>query len=171
MPGADSIDVGDLMVAADPTRQSPVAEAPAQIEVRGLTMAYGDFVIQRDLDFEIQRGDIFVVMGGSGCGKTTLLRHMVGLKSPVTGDVYYEGCGYWQATQAERDALTRRFEGIFAHVREAGRLLTLTSPYFDHTNPRTILKVADANPEPARSLILDPRFYGRYVPRGAAPQA
>ena len=69
------------------------------------------------------------------------------------------------------DALTRRFEGIFAHVREAGRLLTLTSPYFDHTNPRTILKVADANPEPARSLILDPRFYGRYVPRGAAPQA
>lgn len=72
-------------------------------------MAYGDFVIQRDLDFEIQRGDIFVVMGGSGCGKTTLLRHMVGLKSPVKGDVYYEGCGYWQATQAERDALTRRF--------------------------------------------------------------
>ncbi len=66
------------------------------------------------------------------------------------------------------DALRRRFDAIFAHVKEAGRLLTLTSPYIDHTNPRTIVEVADANPEPARSLILDPRFYGRYVPRRAA---
>ncbi len=69
------------------------------------------------------------------------------------------------------DALTHRFELIFAHVKGAGRLLKLTSPYFDHTSPRTILKVANANPEPARSLILDPKFYGRYLPTGAAPQA
>ncbi len=96
-------------MAADPTLENPIPEAPIQIEVRDLTMAYGDFVIQRDLDFEIRRGDIFVVMGGSGCGKTTLLRHMVGLKAPVRGDVYYGGEGYWQASQSERDKMTRRF--------------------------------------------------------------
>ncbi len=39
------------------------------IVIRDLTMAYGSFVIQRDLDFTIDRGDIFIIMGGSGCGK------------------------------------------------------------------------------------------------------
>ena len=41
----------------------------AQVEVRGLTMAYGDTVIQRDLSFAVARGEIFVIMGDSGGGK------------------------------------------------------------------------------------------------------
>jgi phospholipid/cholesterol/gamma-HCH transport system ATP-binding protein len=86
---------------------------PAHIEVRGLTMAYGDVVIQRDLGFTIERGDIFIIMGGSGCGKSTLLRHMVGLKPPAAGDVYFEGVGYWSATDAEREKLRRRFGVLF----------------------------------------------------------
>ena len=44
----------------------------AHIVVEDLTMAYGDFVIQRDLDFTINHGDVFIIMGGSGCGKSTL---------------------------------------------------------------------------------------------------
>ena len=40
--------------------------SPAHIEVRDLSMAYGDFVVQRGLDFTINKGDIFVVMGGNG---------------------------------------------------------------------------------------------------------
>ena len=43
------------------------------ISIKNMTMAYGDFIIQRDLDFTIDRGDIFIIMGGSGCGKSTLL--------------------------------------------------------------------------------------------------
>ena len=39
------------------------------ITVRDLTMAYGSFVLMRDLNFTVQRGDVFVIMGGSGCGK------------------------------------------------------------------------------------------------------
>jgi phospholipid/cholesterol/gamma-HCH transport system ATP-binding protein len=83
------------------------------IEVRDLTMAYGDFVIQRDLGFAIRRGDIFVIMGGSGCGKSTLLRHMVGLKSPAKGDVVYEGQSFWGASDAERERMTRRFGVLY----------------------------------------------------------
>jgi phospholipid/cholesterol/gamma-HCH transport system ATP-binding protein len=90
-----------------------VPDAPVHIEVRDLTMAYGDFLIQRDLSFTIRRGDIFIIMGGSGCGKSTLLRHMVGLKHPAKGDVFYEGVGYWQASEAEREKLTRRFGVLF----------------------------------------------------------
>ena len=46
-------------------------------------MAYGDFLIQRDLSFTVNRGDVFIIMGGSGCGKSTLMRHLIGLKSPA----------------------------------------------------------------------------------------
>jgi phospholipid/cholesterol/gamma-HCH transport system ATP-binding protein len=89
-----------------------VATAP-HIVVQGLTMAYGDFVIQRNLDFSIGRGEVFVVMGGSGCGKTTLLKHMVGLKAPAAGDVLYDGQGFWQASDEEREQAKRRFGILF----------------------------------------------------------
>jgi len=79
------------------------------VEIRELTMAYGDFVIQRDLDFAIPRGEIFVVMGTSGCGKTTLLRHLVGLKSPAEGAVLYEGEDFWAADPERRQLMIRRF--------------------------------------------------------------
>jgi phospholipid/cholesterol/gamma-HCH transport system ATP-binding protein len=79
------------------------------IEVRDLTMAYGDFVIQRDLNFTVNRGDIFIIMGGSGCGKSTLLRHLIGLKRPAKGNVFYEGASFWDASPAERELTMRRF--------------------------------------------------------------
>ena len=41
-------------------------------------MAYGSFVVMRDLNFAINRGDVFVIMGGSGCGKSTLANVLVG---------------------------------------------------------------------------------------------
>ncbi len=77
------------------------------ISVRDLTMAYGEFVIQRNVTFDIQRGDIFVIMGGSGCGKSTLLRHMLGLLRPAGGDILYEGRSLVRARAAERDAMRR----------------------------------------------------------------
>jgi phospholipid/cholesterol/gamma-HCH transport system ATP-binding protein len=79
------------------------------IEVRGLTAAYGDLVIQRDLDFSIDRGEIFVIMGPSGCGKTTLLRHMVGLMRPSAGDVFYDGESFWTCAHDQRLKLIRKF--------------------------------------------------------------
>jgi phospholipid/cholesterol/gamma-HCH transport system ATP-binding protein len=76
-------------------------------------MAYGSFVIQRDLTFTVNRGDIFIIMGGSGCGKSTLLRHLVGLKEPASGDVEYEGANFWRSTPAERERLTQSFGLLF----------------------------------------------------------
>jgi phospholipid/cholesterol/gamma-HCH transport system ATP-binding protein len=83
------------------------AAAP-RIAVDGLTMAYGDFVIQRDLTFDVRAGSIFVIMGGSGCGKSTLLRHMIGLQAPARGDVRYDGESLWQATPEARTVMLRR---------------------------------------------------------------
>lgn len=71
-------------------------------------MAYGEFLIQRDLNFTVNRGDVFIVMGGSGCGKSTLLMHMVGLKAPVQGDVFYSGDALWAGGFEQREGILRR---------------------------------------------------------------
>jgi phospholipid/cholesterol/gamma-HCH transport system ATP-binding protein len=71
-------------------------------------MAYGSFVIQRDLNFTVERGEVFVIMGGSGCGKSTLLNHMIGLKHPASGDVVYDGQSFWGAAPEVQDGLRRR---------------------------------------------------------------
>src|SRR4030095_2710462 len=87
---------------------SSASSPTPRIHVSGLTMTYGSFVIQHDLDFIVQRGEVFVIMGGSGSGKSTLLNHMVGLKEPARGDVLYDGESFWTATAETRDARRRR---------------------------------------------------------------
>lgn len=78
------------------------------IEVHKLTMAYDEFILQRDLSFCIERGSIFVIMGESGCGKSTLLRHLTGLKSPASGDIFFQGLNFWQSSADIRVAQMQR---------------------------------------------------------------
>jgi len=85
-----------------------MTEPEPHIVVKDLTMAYGSFVVQRDLTFTINRGDIFIIMGGSGCGKSTLMRHMVGLKAPAKGQVLYEGVSFWDTDPAAREQFMRK---------------------------------------------------------------
>ena len=87
--------------------------AAPHIEIRNLTMAYGDYVIARDLNFTINRGDIFVIMGGSGCGKSTLLRQMIGLLRPAAGTVLYDGEDYWAADPQAQVQRQRGFGILF----------------------------------------------------------
>lgn len=98
--------------------------ATPHIEIRDLTMAYGDYVIQRDLNFTINRGDIFVIMGGSGCGKSTLLRQMTGLLRPAAGTVLYDGMDYW-AANAEQQVRRQRGFGILFQAGALWSSLTL----------------------------------------------
>lgn len=83
------------------------------ITVNNLTMEYGDFVIQRDLDFVINRGDVFIIMGGSGCGKSTLLRHLIGLQQPAKGNVLYDGQNFWQASEEAKVGIMRRIGVLY----------------------------------------------------------
>jgi len=85
-----------------------MTEPKPHIVVKDLTMAYGSFVVQRDLTFTINRGDIFIIMGGSGCGKSTLMRHMVGLKAPAKGQVFYEGVSFWDTDPSDREQFMRK---------------------------------------------------------------
>ena len=61
------------------------------IRVEDVTIAYGDFVVMRDINFEVQQGEVFIILGGSGCGKSTLLKNMISLVKPVKGKVLIDG--------------------------------------------------------------------------------
>jgi phospholipid/cholesterol/gamma-HCH transport system ATP-binding protein len=78
------------------------------ITVKNLTMAYDDFVVMRDLDFTIKQGDIFFIIGGSGCGKTTLLNHMIGLKCPEHGQILYNGVNFWDSGKKKMEMIMRK---------------------------------------------------------------
>ena len=90
-----------------------MAHTQPRITIQDLTMAYGTFVIQRDLTFTIQPGEIFMIMGGSGGGKSTLLRHLIGLVHPAKGDVLYDGESFWTAAPEDRERMMRRFGVLY----------------------------------------------------------
>jgi phospholipid/cholesterol/gamma-HCH transport system ATP-binding protein len=61
------------------------------IKVTDLSIGWGDRVLQKDASFEIEHGDVFVILGGSGCGKSTMLRYLIGLEKPLSGEVSIDG--------------------------------------------------------------------------------
>ena len=87
-------------------REMPQGEP--HIIVKDLTMAYGDFVVMHDLTFTINRGDVFIIMGGSGCGKSTMMTMMIGLKRPAKGQIFYRDVNFWDADPETRDTIIRR---------------------------------------------------------------
>jgi phospholipid/cholesterol/gamma-HCH transport system ATP-binding protein len=88
-------------------------DSRSQIVVENLTLAYGDFLIQKNLNFTINRGDVFIIMGGSGCGKSTLLKSMIGLKSPDMGDISYNGVPFWSSEHQQQETMKRGFGTTF----------------------------------------------------------
>jgi phospholipid/cholesterol/gamma-HCH transport system ATP-binding protein len=117
-----------------------------QIVVQDLDMGYGAFILMRDLNFTVNRGDIFIVMGGSGCGKSTLLKILIGLKEPSRGKVFYNGVSFWEMKPDERERIMKRF-GILYQSGALWSSMTLAEnvalPLEQYTNlsPRQIREV------------------------------
>nr|MBR9810325.1 ATP-binding cassette domain-containing protein [bacterium] len=61
------------------------------LEMRGIKKSFGDQVVLRGVDLDVRRGEILVLLGGSGGGKSVLMKHMVGLLQPDEGTVTLEG--------------------------------------------------------------------------------
>lgn len=80
-------------VAAFPGAHVPLAPAkePPFIRIDHVTKRFGSFTAVSDVTLEIQKGEIFSLLGGSGCGKTTLLRVLAGFESPTEGRVFIDG--------------------------------------------------------------------------------
>jgi phospholipid/cholesterol/gamma-HCH transport system ATP-binding protein len=79
------------------------------IDVQNLTVGYGSNVLMQNLNFTVNNGEIFVILGGSGCGKSSLLKNLFGLYQPLTGDVLIEGQNITTAQGAERQRIMTSF--------------------------------------------------------------
>ena len=79
------------------------------IRVEGLTAGYDGRTILENISFTVNRGEVFVILGGSGCGKSTLLKHMIGLYDVMAGHVYIEGHDIVTSDGDARDAILRKF--------------------------------------------------------------
>jgi len=76
------------------------------IEVQGLDLGYDGIPVLHDLNFSVNKGDIFIVMGVSGSGKSTLLKSMIGLKEPTKGKILFNGKSFWdEETQGQQNMM------------------------------------------------------------------
>ncbi|AFK52128.1 MAG: polyamine ABC transporter ATP-binding protein [Tistrella sp.] len=89
---------------ARPAPSQPWADDDAVPYVRivGVTKRFGDFVAVDDLSLDIYRGEFFSLLGGSGCGKTTLLRMLAGFETPTAGQILIDGVDVAQVPPYQR---------------------------------------------------------------------
>lgn len=92
-----------------------MAAAQPIIRIRNLWTQFGDFVVHRDLNLEIQAGEIVSLVGGSGSGKTTLLRQLLGLERPTRGTVSVFGEDVQQVDSIQLQRLRNRWGMLFQH--------------------------------------------------------
>lgn len=85
----------------------------AAIRVRGLKTAYGSHVVHENLDLDLWKGEVLGIIGGSGTGKSVLLRAIVGLKRPSAGTVEIFGRDITRLEGAERQAVERQWGLMF----------------------------------------------------------
>lgn len=100
-------------------------EAPIVIRVERLSAGYAERVVLEEVSFEVRRGEVFVILGTSGCGKTTLLRNMIGLEQPLAGQVWIGGDDVVSAEGEARRRLLRRFGVMFQNGALFGSLTLL----------------------------------------------
>src|SRR5690606_1635325 len=105
---------GDRPVTALPAG-GPALEALAEpvVELTGIETRLGGRQIHAGVDFTIRRGELVALIGGSGSGKSVLLRETIGLLRPNAGTVRLLGTDVWAAPPAELDAVRRRFGMMF----------------------------------------------------------
>lgn len=134
------------------------------LEINKLTMAYGESVIQKNLNFSVNHGEIFIIMGGSGCGKSTLLRHLIGLMEPAEGEILINGINLWNTPLKERNKIISRmgvlFQGgaLWSSMTLAENIELLLTEYTD-LNKKQIQEVISYK----LSLVGLSR-YGNYYP-------
>jgi len=100
-------------MSANGQTQEPV------ITVKSLKMGYGGKVLMEKLDFEVRHGEVFVILGGSGCGKSSLLKHMIGLYKPMAGEIWFGPDNIVTAGGEDRTRILRKFGVMY----QSGALL------------------------------------------------
>ena len=125
---------------------SPTPASAPIVRVEGLTAGYEDYVLLQDVSFTVNRGEVFVILGGSGCGKSTLLKHMIGLYQPRAGHVFIDGDDIVTAEGEARNAILKKIGVMYQSGALFGSMTLLE-------NVRLPLEEYTALPLPAMDLI------------------
>jgi len=93
------------------------ATADGFIRIRGISKLFGDFIAVDNVDLDIKRGELFSILGGSGCGKTTLLRMLAGFEAPTSGSIEIDGINVTEQPPYERPVnMMFQSYAIFPHM-------------------------------------------------------
>jgi len=92
------------MNASTPTQHG------VRVEVRALRKSFNGQAVLKDLDFEVNPGEVFVIMGPSGSGKSVLLKHVIGLEQPDAGEIFIEGESIQSASVLEKYRMAMVFQ-------------------------------------------------------------
>ncbi|MFH1037316.1 MAG: ATP-binding cassette domain-containing protein [PVC group bacterium] len=95
------------------------------IKVRDVTIRYGENTILKDVSFDVMPGEVFIILGGSGCGKSSIMRQMIGLEQPLTGEVFIKGEDIVTAYGKDRDELLKKIGVMYQNGALFGSLTLL----------------------------------------------
>ncbi len=112
---------------------------PVAIDVKGLNVGYGDYVLLHDADYQVNKGDIFIIMGGSGCGKSSMLRVLTGLIPPLKGSVVINGVNIATASAdevqkiREKSGILYQSGALFSSMTLAENIMLPMQQYTDYS--------------------------------------
>jgi phospholipid/cholesterol/gamma-HCH transport system ATP-binding protein len=168
-------------VAPTETATGEASEAEAVIEVEGLETRFGTTVVHKDLNLRVRRGEILGIVGGSGTGKSVLMRQIIMLNTPAAGSVKVFGTETVGISEKDGNALRRRFGVMF----QQGALFSsmtvaenVAVPLIEHTKLplRTIegiamMKIALSGLPPDAGPKLPRQLSGGMLKRAAVARA
>ena len=134
--------------ASVPAAATPPKEEEAVIRVRGLTNSFGDQHIHENLELDVKRGEILGVVGGSGTGKSVLMRSIIGLQQPAEGEIEVFGQPMIGREDTEARDVRRRwgvlFQGgaLFSTLTVAENVQVPVREYFPHIDPTLLDEIA-----------------------------
>ncbi len=100
------------------------------VVVTGLKMGYGDKILLEDASFNVRRGEVLVILGGSGCGKSSLMKHIIGLYEPMSGDISINGKSIVHAGQSAKSSIQRELGVMYQSGALFGSLNILENVRF-----------------------------------------
>ena len=135
------------------------------IEVRHLYKSFGDKEVLKDINFKFEDGKTNLIIGQSGSGKTVLMKNLVGLLDPTSGEVLYDGRDFVKMTKQEKVAMRREMGMIFQSAALFDSLSVLENvmfplDMFSNMNYREKLKRAQECIDRVNLMVAEQKYPG-----------